>query len=64
MLARAGVPLRYWAPRNGAREIELVAERGAAPVPIEVKASRGSTASLNSALGLDGVRAGCKPGGG
>ena len=64
MLARAGVPLRYWTSRNGAHEIEFVAERGAAPVPLEVKASRGSTASLNSVLGLEGVRVGYKLGGG
>lgn len=60
MLARANVPLRYWTSRNGAHEIEFIAERDAAPIPIEVKASRGSTASLNAVLADSVVRIGYK----
>lgn len=64
MLSRAGVPLRYWTSRNGNYEIEFVVERAASPIPIEVKASRGSTASLNAALANDNVRIGYKCAGG
>lgn len=60
ILSRAGIPLRYWASRNGNYKIEFVAERAAAPIPIEVKASRGSTASLNAVLANDNVRIGYK----
>ena len=45
---------------SGSVEIEFLAERDAAVVPIEVKASRGSTASLNALLARDDVKTGVK----
>lgn len=46
MLAAQGVPLRYRTSANGSREIEFLGSRDARVEPVEVKASRGSTASL------------------
>lgn len=60
MLAKQGVPLRYWMSSKGDREIEFLLERNAAPVPVEVKASRGSTVSLNDMLARDDVSVGYK----
>ena len=59
-LAANGVPLRYWMSENGNQEIEFLAERDARVVPIEVKSSRGSTASLDALLARDDVRYGYK----
>ena len=60
MLAANGVPLRYWMSEDANREIEFLAERNARVEPIEVKASRGSTASLDALLGHDDVERGYK----
>ena len=60
MLAANGEPLRHWMSKSGNREIEFLVERRAAVAPVEVKASRGSTASLDDLLGRDEVRVGYK----
>lgn len=61
MLAKESVGLRYWTSRNGSREIEfLVDGEGASVAPIEVKAGRGSTVSLNEMLEREDVRLGYK----
>ena len=59
-LAANGVPLRYWISDNGNQEIEFLAERDACVEPVEVKASRGSTASLDAILARDDVKCGFK----
>lgn len=59
-LAANGVPLRYWMSDNGNQEIEFLAERNACVEPVEVKASRGSTASLDAILARDDVKCGFK----
>ena len=60
MLASNGVPARYWMSKSGNREIEFLGERDASVVPIDVKASRGSSVSLDEALGRDDVKVGYK----
>ncbi|WP_350454277.1 ATP-binding protein [Slackia heliotrinireducens] len=60
MLAQNGVALRYWMSQSGNREIEFLGESGATVEPIEVKASRGSTVSLNDALKDESVARGYK----
>ena len=60
MLAAQGVPLRYWTSANGSHEVEFLGSRDARVEPIEVKASRGSTASLNTLLKRDDIAQGYK----
>ena len=60
MLASNGKPLHYWMSPNGNREIEFLAEHEAAVEPIEVKASRNRSASLDDFLLRDDVRRGYK----
>lgn len=61
MLAKQGFKLHYWMSRDNSREIEfLVDGPGASVVPIEVKASRGSTVSLNAMLEREDVNLGLK----
>ena len=60
MLAAQNVPLRYWINASGNREIEFLAECDGAIEPIEVKASRGSTVSLDAMLEREDVRRGFK----
>lgn len=61
MLARAAYPLHYWMSKNGNREIEfLIQGSGATVLPIEVKAGRGSTISLNEMLEREDVPIGYK----
>ena len=50
MLERKGIPLFYLKNEDGSREVEFAIERDGGVVPIEVKASNGSTISLNDAL--------------
>ena len=59
-LAAQGVPLRYWTSTNGSHEIEFLGSRDARVEPIEVKASRGSTASLNALLERGDIAQGYK----
>lgn len=58
MLAQKNIPLRYWISQNAKQEIEFLAEEDAAVVPVEVKASRGSTASLNAMLARENIKVG------
>lgn len=60
MLAAQHVPLHYWTSANGSHEIEFLGSRDARVEPIEVKASRGSTASLNALLEHDDIARGYK----
>ena len=60
MLVKNGIPLRYWMSQNGSSEIEFLVEKNASVVPIEVKASRGSTASLNRVLEREDIACGYK----
>ena len=60
MLASKGDSLRYWMSANGNHEIEFLVERNGAVSPIEVKASRGSTVSLNEMLERDDIHTGYK----
>lgn len=60
MLTSRGVPLRYWMSQDSKREIEFLADGEASAVPIEVKASRGATASLNAVLERGDVKLGYK----
>lgn len=60
MLATQGVPLRYWTSANGSHEIEFLGSRDARVEPVEVKASRGSTASLDALLERDDIVQGFK----
>ena len=61
MLAARDLPLRFWRSERGDREIEFLLDGAdATVVPIEVKAGRGSTVSLNELLARDDVRVGYK----
>lgn len=60
MLAQKDIPLRYWLSSDSKHEIEFFVEEDAAVVPIEVKASRGSTVSMNEVLERSDVRHGYK----
>ena len=60
ILAQRGTPLRYWTSSNNKHEIEFLIEENAGIVPLEVKASRGATASLNAILERDDVQKGYK----
>ena len=60
MLAQGDIPLRYWTSPNGDTEVEFLVDWDASVVPVEVKASRGSTASLNRMLERPDVRLGYK----
>lgn len=60
MLAKRGVPLRYWISTSRKHEIEFLADGATGVIPLEVKAGRGSTASLNALLDRDDVPFGYK----
>lgn len=60
MLAQKDIPLRYWMSQNSKYEIEFLVEQNAAVSPVEVKASKGSTTSLNNMLERDDVQVGYK----
>lgn len=60
MLASQNLPLRYWMSQNGSHEIEFLLDGDASVIPIEVKAKRGSTASLNALLDRNDVSLGIK----
>lgn len=60
ILVKAGRDLHYWINDKGNIEIEFLLEKDASVVPVEVKAKRGSTASLNKLLEQDNVRYGYK----
>lgn len=60
MLAAKDLPLHYWTSQNLNHEIEFLVDRDGSSVPVEVKASRGSTASLNALLEREDIRIGYK----
>lgn len=60
MLAQKNIPLRYWMSQNAKHEIEFLVDGDASAIPIEVKAKRGVTASLNAVLAHDDIRLGYK----
>ncbi len=60
MLAKAGCDLHYWMNDKGNIEIEFLLEKSAQAVPVEVKAKRGATASLDNMLARDDVAVGYK----
>lgn len=59
-LVKSGCDLHYWMNDKGNIEIEFLLEKAAHIVPVEVKAKRGATASLNKFLERDDVRVGYK----
>lgn len=60
MLVKAGRDLYYWMNDKGNIEIEFLLEKEASVVPVEVKAKRGATASLNKLLEQDDMKYGYK----
>ena len=60
MLVKAGRDLHYWMNDKGNIEIEFLLEKEASIVPVEVKAKRGATASLNKLLEQDDMKYGYK----
>jgi predicted AAA+ superfamily ATPase len=60
MLAEKDVPLRYWMSSDTKHEIDFLVDWDGSVVPVEVKAGRGSTASLNAMLERPDVRFGYK----
>ena len=64
MLVRRGHPLRYLRDAHDPLEVEFLLEKNGAVVPVEVKASNASTASLNRLLARDDIATGYKLTGG
>lgn len=60
MLVKAGRDLHYWMNDKGNIEIEFLLEKEASVVPVDVKAKRGATASLNKLLEQDDMKYGYK----
>lgn len=63
-LLKKGLPLYYYCKENNSVEVEFLIERNAKPVPIEVKAKRGPTTSLNTVLDKPNIEMGYKFGAG
>lgn len=64
ILVRKGEALRYLRDRREPLEVEFLLERGGTVVPVEVKASNASTASLDRLLRRDDIAFGYKLTGG
>ena len=60
MLTRKGYPLRYLRDKREPLEIEFLIEKQGGIVPVEVKASNHSTASLNRILEREDIQFGYK----
>ena len=60
LLCKSGCDLHYWMNDKGNIEIEFLLERGVGIVPVEVKAKKGATASLNAMLEREDVQVGYK----
>lgn len=60
ILIKRGEELYYYKKEDSSLEIEFVLERDCKPVPVEVKAKKGSTRSLNELLKLEQVEKGYK----
>ena len=63
-LLKKGLPLYYYCKDNNSVEVEFLIEHEAKPVPIEVKAKRGTTTSLNTILNKPNIEIGYKFGSG
>ena len=59
-LMKKEMKLYYYCKDNASVEIEFIVERDSRPVPIEVKAKRGATNSLNAILEKRNVAKGYK----
>ena len=60
MLACKEIPLHYWMSKSTKHEIEFIIDGDSSVIPIEVKASRGSTVSLDAILEREDVSYGYK----
>lgn len=60
ILAKRGEELYYYKKENSTLEIEFILERDCKLVPVEVKARKGSTRSLNELLKMDNIERGYK----
>lgn len=60
ILAKRGEELYYYKKEDSALEIEFILERDCKLVPVEVKARKGSTRSLNELLKMDNIERGYK----
>lgn len=60
ILAKRGEELYYYKKEDSTLEIEFILERDCKPVPVEVKARKGSTRSLNELLKMDNIERGYK----
>ena len=60
ILAKRGEELYYYKKEDSTLEIEFILERESKLVPVEVKARKGSTRSLNELLKMDNIERGYK----
>lgn len=60
ILAKKGEELYYYKKEDSTLEIEFILERDCKLVPVEVKARKGSTRSLNELLKMDNIERGYK----
>ena len=60
ILAKRGEELYYYKKEDSTLEIEFIIERDCKLVPVEVKARKGSTRSLNELLKMDNIERGYK----
>lgn len=60
ILAKMGEELYYYKKEDSTLEIEFILERDCKLVPVEVKARKGSTRSLNELLKMDNIERGYK----
>lgn len=60
ILAKRGEELYYYKKEDSTLEIEFILERNCKLVPVEVKARKGSTRSLNELLKMDNIARGYK----
>lgn len=60
ILAKRGEELYYYKKEDSSLEIEFILERDCKLVPVEVKARKGSTRSLNELLKMDNIERGYK----
>ena len=60
ILAKRGEELYYYKKEDSTLEIEVILERDCKLVPVEVKARKGSTRSLNELLKMDNIERGYK----
>lgn len=60
ILAKRGEELYYYKKEDSTLEIEFILERECKLVPVEVKAKKGSTRSLNELLKMDNIERGYK----